>query len=119
MPNPIDLERFRDCSDGTEAGLDQLADLFLAHIVETADALRPAVTEGRAGDIQSVAHKGAGAAGACGARQLRELLTELEMLGAEERLERTAAVFGEIEQEVARVRDYLSAARDNRFAEPR
>jgi HPt (histidine-containing phosphotransfer) domain-containing protein len=120
MPNPIDLERFRDCSDGTAAGLEELADLFLAHIAETAEALHPAVRDAQADVIQAVAHKGAGAAGACGARHLRELLTELEMLGAESRLERTPDVLSEIDREVARVSSYLTAARENGFAtEPR
>ena len=117
MPNPIDLERFRDCSDGTPAGLQQLADMFLERMSEAAHALGPAVRDAQAEVIRTEAHRAAGAAGACGARVLGELLSRLEALGAERRLESTPAILGQFEQELTRVRRFLDAARDNGFSQ--
>ena len=110
MPNPIDLARLREFSDGTPDGLRQLAEMFLTHMAETTSALRPAVTNARADIIRAEAHKAAGTAGACGARHLGELLTRLETLGAEQRLDGTAEVLEEIETELARLRAFLEAA---------
>ena len=43
--NPIDLVRLRDFSDGTEAGLRDLAGLFVTHMNECLEALQRGVAE--------------------------------------------------------------------------
>jgi HPt (histidine-containing phosphotransfer) domain-containing protein len=109
MPDPVDVARLREFSDGSAEGLQQLIDLFLAHMHESAEALRPAVADLRAEEIRILAHKAAGTAGACGARDLARLLVTLEKLGANRELQRTAPVLEEIEQELARLRAFLAA----------
>lgn len=108
MPDPIDLARMREFSDDTPDGLRELCGMFVAHITEAADALRPAVAERRAVDIKAHAHKVAGAAGACGAVHLSTLLTRMEVLGAEGQLAETPALMEQIDDEVGSVRAFLS-----------
>jgi HPt (histidine-containing phosphotransfer) domain-containing protein len=112
MASPVDLERMREFCDGTEQGLWELADMFVAHLSEAVTTLQAAVGDAQADAIRAEAHKAAGSAGACGAHGLRALLARLEQLGAEHRLEGTPEVLQEIETELARLRAFLHAARE-------
>jgi HPt (histidine-containing phosphotransfer) domain-containing protein len=108
MTDPIDAARLREFSDGTSEGLKQLSEMFVAHMVESANALRPAVDRASAEEIRLRAHQAAGTAGACGAQRLAGLLTRLERLGAEGQLEGATQLMMEIDEEVARVRAFLA-----------
>ena len=109
MPDPIDLERLRQLSDGTPAGVEQLAQMFVTHITETAGELRAAVDGGRGPEIRAVAHRGAGTAGACGARSLAATLAALEAAGRDGPIDDAPRLMAEAEAEIDRVRQFLSA----------
>ena len=104
---PIDLTRLRDFSDGTEAGLRDLAGLFVTHMEECLLAIQRAVEERDSAVIRSEAHRGAGTFGACGAQPLAALLLELETLGVEQNVDAAAARLPAVSSEVARVREFL------------
>ena len=105
--NPIDLPRLRDFSDGTEAGLRELAALLITHMDECLAALRRGAAEQDAETIRIEAHRGAGTFGACGAQSLSALLAGLEHAAGE--LAEAVARLPQIEAEAARVRAYLAA----------
>jgi HPt (histidine-containing phosphotransfer) domain-containing protein len=107
MPDPIDLERLRQFSEGTPDGLRRLADLFLDHLQATSEELRAAMTAQDRAAVRSLAHRAAGAAGACGAALLAALLERLQRLGPEERVERMLALMDCADAELARVRGFL------------
>jgi HPt (histidine-containing phosphotransfer) domain-containing protein len=107
---PIDLGRLRAFSDGTPAGLQQLCGMFLEHMREAADILRPAAAGRNADVLQAEAHKAAGTAGACGAQRLSELLTAMELLAAGGQLDEAAALMHDIDKEVTLVRQAVQAS---------
>jgi HPt (histidine-containing phosphotransfer) domain-containing protein len=106
---PIDLTRLRDFSDGTEAGLRDLAALFVTHMEECLLAIRRAAEEGDGAVIRAEAHRGAGTFGACGAQPLAALLLDVERFGAAQQVDEAAALLPAVESEVARVREFLEA----------
>src|SRR5688500_561077 len=106
--DPINLARLRDFSDGTDAGMRELADMFLTHMDECAEALAGAVAESRLERIRAEAHRTAGTAGACGAHHLAELLGTLETLDAKQLAEDSPALVKQIEEEMARVRTFFA-----------
>ena len=113
MPDPIDVSRLREFSDGTPDGVRQLVDMFLAHAGETFDQLRGAIGQARADDICSLAHRAAGAAGACGAVELARLLAVIEKHGAAQQVDGMAALMNQADAELARVRTFLAAFVDD------
>ena len=110
--DPIDLARLRDFSDGTDAGMRELADMFMEHMADCAAALRPAVAEGRADVIRAEAHRASGTAGACGAQELAALLAALEAAGAEGRTGDAPGLMQRIDKETARVRAFFTVVFD-------
>ena len=104
---PIDLTRLRDFSDGTEAGLRDLAALFVTHMEECLLAIRRGAEERDSAVIRSEAHRGAGTFGACGAQPLAALLLDVEKLGAAQQVDEAAALLAAVASEVARVREFL------------
>jgi HPt (histidine-containing phosphotransfer) domain-containing protein len=110
--NPIDLARLRDFSDGTDAGLRDLAGLFVTHMDECLIALRRGVAEQDVELIRSEAHRGAGTFGACGAQALSALLAEVEAFALSQQLPEASARLPDVEREVARVHEFLDAALD-------
>jgi HPt (histidine-containing phosphotransfer) domain-containing protein len=105
--NPIDLARLRDFSDGTDAGLRELAGLFVTHMDECLAALRQGVVAQDGELIRTEAHRGAGTFGACGAQPLSALLTRIETLAAARQLPEATALLPQVEAEVGRVRACL------------
>lgn len=106
---PIDLDRLRDFSDGTEAGLRDLAGLFLAHLDECLEALQRGVAEQDGELMRTEAHRGAGTFGACGAQPLSAMLVEVETLAAAGKVAEASALLPRVEAEVAQVRQSLDA----------
>jgi HPt (histidine-containing phosphotransfer) domain-containing protein len=107
---PIDLARLRDFSDGTEAGLRDLAALFVTHMDECLQALQRGAAAQDAEVFRTEAHRAAGTFGACGAQPLSALLLELETAAAGRTLAEATALVPRIEAEVARVREFLDRA---------
>ena len=113
---PIDLTRLRDFSDGTEAGLRDLAALFVMHMDECLLAIQRAVEERDSAVIRSEAHRGAGTFGACGAQPLAALLRDVETFGATGRIDEAAALLPAVASEIACVRDFLEVTLEVRDA---
>ena len=107
--NPIDLDRLRDFSDGTESGLRDLAGLFLSHLDECIEALQRGVAEQDGELMRAEAHRGAGTFGACGAQPLSAMLVEVETLAAAGKVGEASALLPRVEAEVARVRQSLDS----------
>jgi HPt (histidine-containing phosphotransfer) domain-containing protein len=108
--NPIDLTRLRDFSDGTEAGLRDLAGLFVTHMDECVTALRRGVETQDVDLIRVEAHRGAGTFGACGAQVLSALLARLEQVAGNGEFADARTLLPQVEEEVTRVRGFLGAA---------
>jgi CheY-like chemotaxis protein len=107
MP-PVDMARLRDFSDGTDAGVRQLADMFVSHMTECLEGLRVAAESGNKSVLRAEAHRWAGTAGACGARALAELLRQLEALDPADDSD-AARLVSAIAAELAKVRSFLHA----------
>ena len=116
--DPINLVRLRDFSDGTDAGMRQLADMFLTHMDECAEALADAVAGSRLDHVRAEAHRTAGTAGACGAQPLAQLLGTLETLDAQQLAEQAPALVKQIEEEMANVRAFFATIFEPRGEEP-
>ena len=108
MQAPIDLERLRQFSDGSPEGLRQLVQMLLDQVDVTSADLRSAVVQARPDALSAIAHRGAGMAGACGARDLAGVLGRLEQLGDTAGLDGLDAVMKEAEAEFARLQEFLS-----------
>ena len=80
MRPAVDLPRLAAFSDGTDAGLRTLMEIFLTDVEETLDALAAAVLAQRPAEIELLAHRAGGASASCGAARLAELLLALEDL---------------------------------------
>ena len=113
MPDPADDVRIRELSNGVPGGLRGLIDLFVSHTREAAGQLRSASDEGRIVDVQVLSHRGAGTAGAFGATRLMELFRELESAARQPAAARIAPLVAELDQELARVHEFLSSLLDD------
>src|SRR5215207_2894982 len=107
MPPPVDLARLAEFSDGTEAGLRTLIEIFLQDSAETAAELDEAVRSVRCPEIEMLAHRAGGASGACGAGHLSELLSTLEALARTGTTDGARALMLEVSSELDRVTGYL------------
>jgi HPt (histidine-containing phosphotransfer) domain-containing protein len=107
MPQPVDLVRFVQFSDGTASGLTTLVELFVANTTEALEDLAAAIGSGMPAEIERVAHRAAGSTAACGAGRLGELLSELERVAQQGGTERAADLLSEIAAEAARVCEFL------------
>jgi HPt (histidine-containing phosphotransfer) domain-containing protein len=110
---PIDLNRLQDFSDGTEAGLRDLAAMLVGHMEECLAAIRRGVTGQDSEVVRSESHRGAGTFGACGAGPLSALLARIETLAGVQNLDEASALVPEAEREVAKVREVLAARFDS------
>ena len=107
MQAPIDVERLRQFSDGSPEGLRQLVQMLLDQVGETSADLRRAVVQARPDALSAIAHRAAGRAGACGARDLAGVLKRLEELGGTAGLDGIDAVMKEADVEFVRLQDFL------------
>lgn len=78
---PVDLDRLREMTDGTEAGIRELIELYLEQTASQLEQIVDAVRSGRAGDVRRIAHSCAGASATCGMKEIVPLLRELERRG--------------------------------------
>jgi HPt (histidine-containing phosphotransfer) domain-containing protein len=110
MPDPVDLERLREFSDGTDDGLRALAALMLDELEEAARALGRAAGAADATELAAVAHRASGTAGACGAEALAAVLMNIETTAHAHHGEPAAAQLPLLERELAAVRHFLRNA---------
>jgi HPt (histidine-containing phosphotransfer) domain-containing protein len=105
MPDPVDLERLREFSDGTDDGVRTLAGLFLDELEETARALRRSV--GTPTELETIAHRTGGTAGACGAVALAGVLLNIESMARAGQVEQAFGLLPQLERELTAVRQFL------------
>ena len=105
MSDPVDLERLREFSDGTNDGVRMLAGLFLDQLEEAARALRRSA--GARMELETIAHRTGGTAGACGADALAGVLLNIESMAQAGQVEQAAGLLPQLERELAAVRQFL------------
>jgi HPt (histidine-containing phosphotransfer) domain-containing protein len=108
MPDPVDLERLREFSDGTDDGVRTLAGLFLDELQEAARALGRSATAGAWTELETIAHRTGGTAGSCGAVALARVLLNIESMAHAGQVEQAAGLLPQLERELTAVRQYLS-----------
>lgn len=104
---PVDLERLRELTDGTEGGLGELVDLYLEQTTLQLEQLVTAIRHRQADSVRRIAHSCAGASVTCGVRDLVPLLRHLERLGAEANLANAEALCAATTGEFTRLRAFL------------
>jgi HPt (histidine-containing phosphotransfer) domain-containing protein len=112
MKDPADASRINQLADGTPGGLRRLIDLFITHSSETTAQLRAAAADARTGDVEMLAHRAAGTAGALGAARLMGLFRQIEALAKQPQPEGLAPLVAAAEEELARVHAFLSGIAD-------
>jgi HPt (histidine-containing phosphotransfer) domain-containing protein len=107
MPDPVDLERLCEFSDGTADGVRTLAGLFLDELEEAARALALSAAAGAWTELETIAHRSGGTAGACGAVALAGVLLQLESMAHGGQVEQAAGLLPQLERELTAVRQFL------------
>jgi CheY-like chemotaxis protein len=104
---PVDLQRLRDFSDGDLSGARELAELFITQTAQQLEQLEAAVAAHSADEIRRLAHSCAGAAAACGVKDLVSYLRRLEKMGATGELGEASGDIHRATEEFERVREFL------------
>jgi|SRR6185436_7388389 len=107
MPDPVDLERLREFSDGTNDGVRTLAGLFLDELEEAARALGRSAEAGARTELETIAHRTGGSAGACGAVALAGVLLKIESMAQAGQVEQAAGLLPQLQRELTAVREFL------------
>ena len=107
MPDPVDLERLREFSDGSDDGVRTLAGLFLDELEEAARALGRSAGAGAQTELETIAHRTGGTAGACGAVALAGVLLNIESMARAGQVEQAAGLLPQLERELTAVRQFL------------
>jgi len=107
MPDPVDLERLREFSDGTGDGVRTLAGLFLDELEEAARALGRSAEAGARTELETIAHRTGGSAGACGAVALAGVLLKIESMAQAGQVEQAAGLLPQLQRELTAVREFL------------
>src|SRR5262245_17737905 len=110
MPDPVDLERLREFSDGTDSGVRTLAGLFLDELEEAARALERSAGAGAPTELETIAHRTGGTAGACGAVALASVLLSIESMAHAGQVAQAAGLLPQLERELTAVRQFLRIA---------
>ena len=105
---PVDMERFRELTDGTDDGLRELVNLYLDQTTTQLDQLQKAVQQNNSAEVRRIAHSCAGASATCGMNELVPLLREMERQGFEEELTTAASLAEQALREFARIRTFLA-----------
>jgi signal transduction histidine kinase/CheY-like chemotaxis protein/HPt (histidine-containing phosphotransfer) domain-containing protein len=106
---PVDLEVARALAAGDEELRAEVAAMFVESCPRHQTELRDAVKSGDPGRIREIAHALKGASGTVGATTAQRLAGELEALSRDGYDERLAALAGDLEREVERAAEFLSA----------
>jgi HPt (histidine-containing phosphotransfer) domain-containing protein len=107
MPDPVDLERLREFSDGTSDGVRTLAALFLDELEQAHRALGRAAAANRSSELESIAHRAGGSAGACGASTLAGVLLHIESMARAGQMDQAARLLAQFEAELTAVQQFL------------
>jgi response regulator RpfG family c-di-GMP phosphodiesterase len=102
-----DASRLLEASRGNPAVLQRLKDLYRTFVAEQLAALRVAVLDRSAEDIERIAHRCIGASAVAGMNQLADLFEELEGRARQRDLAPMSALLGRAEQEFAETKLFL------------
>lgn len=105
---PVDMERLRELTDGTENGLRELVNLYLEQTTMQLEQLQKAVAENQTAEVRRIAHSCAGASATCGMNEIVPLLREMERQGFENQLTSAPALCADALREFARIRAFLA-----------
>jgi signal transduction histidine kinase/DNA-binding response OmpR family regulator/HPt (histidine-containing phosphotransfer) domain-containing protein len=117
--NPIDLSRWRELAGGTDEGLAELTELFVAQNDEALTGLMAAAAAGDAPRVEALAHRAASACAVCGVHGLADRLREIERLARTGALDRVPDYAAQVGLEFDRVRRFIDANRDGPLGEAR
>ena len=106
--SPVDMERLRELTDGTEDGLRELVNLYLEQTTTQMEQLQKAVRENQPVEVRRIAHSCAGASATCGMNEIVPLLRELELQGFEGKLTTAEKLGDDAVREFARIRTFLA-----------
>jgi signal transduction histidine kinase/DNA-binding response OmpR family regulator len=104
---PRDASRLLDASRGNPAMLERLKSLYRSFIAEQMTALRVAVAEGDAGEIERIAHRCIGTSAVAGMNELAERFEQLERGAREGTLGADADPLARIEAEYVEAQTFL------------
>ena len=108
-PPPVDMERLRELTDGTESGVRDLVKLYLEQTSEQLQQLEAAIKAGEAAEVRRLAHSCAGASSTCGMSGIVPMMREMERQGFEAKLAKTGAVCADAAREFVRIRTFLES----------
>jgi HPt (histidine-containing phosphotransfer) domain-containing protein len=107
MPEPVDLERLREFSDGSDEGVRTLAALLLDELEEAARALSDSADAGAWTELETLAHRIGGTAGACGAVALAAVLLNIESMAHAGQMEQAIGLLPQLDRELTAVRQFV------------
>ena len=105
---PVDMDRLREMTDGTEAGMRELVALYVEQTTTQLGQLSAAAKAGDAAEVRRIAHSCAGASATCGMSALVPLLRELERQGHEGKLLDSEKLCADASLEFTRIRHCLA-----------
>ena len=108
---PVNIDHIREATLNDEEFIGELIDVFLDDSPNQLDALRRAVESRRGTLAAEAAHRLKGASGNMGAESLSALCHRLEECGLEEQLEPMQPLVDQVDQEFARVKEFLTEYR--------
>jgi CheY-like chemotaxis protein len=106
---PVDMERLRELTDGTEAGVRELVNLYIEQTTVQLQELDAAIRAGQAAEVRRVAHSCAGASATCGMGGIVPLMREMEQQGFEGKLTTAAALCADAVREFDRISAFLAS----------
>ena len=104
----MDLERLREMTDGTDAGIRELVALYVQQTTTQLEQLTAAAKAGDKTEVRRIAHSCAGASATCGMSVLVPILRELERQGHEGKLADAEKLCADANLEFVRIRHCLS-----------
>ncbi len=111
--HPANLQRIREATMGDEEFMAELIDIFLDDSPAQIRILRDAIEGREAEAAASAAHRLEGSSGNLGADSLAALCRRVEESGRQNRVEEIPGLLKDIEREFSRVKEYLSAVRQD------
>jgi CheY-like chemotaxis protein len=105
---PVDMERLKELTDGTDSGMRELVNLYLDQTTKQLDDLQSAIKKQDAVEVRRIAHSCAGASATCGMNDIVPLLKEMEQQGFEGKLTGADQLCSGAIKEFARIRTFLA-----------
>ena len=104
---PVNIHHIREATMNDEEFIRELIDVFLDDSPRQLDALRRAVENRQVQDVAETAHRLKGAGSNMGAESLSALCGRLEEAGRQQQSEPMPAIFEQLDQEFARVKEFF------------